>query len=188
MNLLTENVPDYITVGDYEFKLKTDFKLWVRYVIASENGDVTELNKALYDIFGNAKIPKKLMEDFIGSIFTWLFPPSKEKQNVTKKNKSRTYDFEADGNIIYSELWQYFPELMSRGLTWHEGMELISLLISNKDTELHHRAFARVGDFSKMSKEEKKYWTQERARLQLPDKRTVEQKQDEFDSAMSALF
>ncbi len=189
MNLLTDTSPDEIKVGGFIYKCDTSFGKWVKYIIAAESGDAAKVNEALFDIFGAVDIPKRLMNDFISATYEWMFPRS-ESDDVKPRgsNGGKAYDFDFDGNIIYTELWQYFPELMRKGFTWHEGVELIRLLVNNKDTELHHRAFARVGNFSKLSKEERKYWNEERVRLKLPDKRTDEQKQSDFDNAMSSLF
>lgn len=69
--------------------------------------------------------------------------------------------------MIYCELWEHYPNLMQRGISFPEGMELVKLLIANDKTALHHRAFARIGDFSKMDREQKKYWQRERAKYAL---------------------
>lgn len=187
MNLLIDSTPDFITVGGFIYKCDADFKKWVKYIIATESGDADAVNNALHDIFGDIKIPKRLTGEFINAVFAWMFPESTDNKKTTGQNE-KAYDFEVDGNVIYAELWQYFPNLMQRGISWHEGIELIRLLVNNKNTELHHKAFARVGNFSNMSKDERKYWNEERAKLKLPDKRTERQKQDDFDAAMSGLF
>ena len=50
------------------------------------------------------------------------------------------------------------------------------------DTMLWHRAFARCGDFSKMSKDQQKYWQQERARW------AIKKTQADIDNVFSAAF
>lgn len=185
MNLLTDNSPDFIEVRGEKIKLNPSFKKWVKYIIATESGNIQLIEQSLFDIFGDAQIKKDLFYEFLQKTFEWAFPDSEKNY---KRNSKKAYDFEEDGNTIYAELWQYFPELMKKDLSWHEGIELIRLLIGNKDTELHHRAFARIGDFTKLSKEEKKYWNEERQRLILKDKRTEQQKDEDFIFAMSAFF
>lgn len=173
MNLLVETAPDYIVVGGEKLKLKTDFQLWVKFILACSKQDQTEIIQVLSDIF--EKLPETHLEEFVQKCTKWLYPPedpnkggaNSESDNRDRRSGNRSgtkaFDFEEDGNIIYCELWQYFPRLMERGISFHEGIELIKILMSNENTNLWHRAFARCGDFSKMTKEQKRYWQKQRA-------------------------
>lgn len=175
MNLLVNKAPDYIVVGGRKLSVKTDFALWVSFVISCENNDADGILTAITDIF--EEIPKEESE-FISACMDWLFPDSEKdnKKTVQKQNAMHQipFDFNADGNVIYCELWEYFPHLMERGISFHEGMELIKLLLHNENTMLWHRAFARCGDFSKMDKEQKKYWQQQRTQYRI-ENRTISQ-------------
>lgn len=164
MNLLTEKVPDFLIVGDEKIKIKTDFFLWVNFIIACENNNVNEIERTISDL--TEKIPK-CVEKFASACINWLFPESSKSKKASTGNQKakKSFDFDADGNIIYCELWQHFPNLMERGITFHEGMELIKLLLHNENTMLWHVAFARCGDFSKMDKEHKEYWLKERKKF-----------------------
>lgn len=172
MNLLINNAPNYITVGGKKLYIKTDFSLWVSFIISCENNDLDGVFSAVNNIFG--EIPKENSE-FIQACMDWLFP-KKEKNSRNGEGGARTsqapFDFEIDGNIIYCELWEYFPHLMERGISFHEGMELLKLLLHNENTMLWHRAFARCADFSKLDKEQKKYWQQQRAIYAIKPKNT----------------
>lgn len=53
---------------------------------------------------------------------------------------------------------------------------------------MHHRAFARCGDFSGLDKERGKYWAAERRRLKLADRRTSEEMDDDLDRAIAKMF
>ena len=168
MNLLIEAAPDYIVVGGEKLKLKTDFQLWVKFILACSKQNQTEMIQALSNIF--EKLPEMHLDEFIQKCIEWLYPEDSNKGGASSKsdsndrrNSPKAFDFEEDGNIIYCELWQYFPHLMERGISFHEGIELIKILMSNENTNLWHRAFARCGDFSKMTKEQKRYWQNQRA-------------------------
>lgn len=188
MNLLIEKAPDYLKVRGITIKIKTDFTLWVRFIIACENKNSEEIGKALLDIFGG--VPQvTYKDDMIQAVMLWLYhgAGNKETGQQTKTNASAVFDFEVDGNVIYCELWQYFPHLMARGISYHEGVELIKLLLHNENTMLWHRGFARCGDFSSMSKEQKTFWQKERAKYQLPVKNRL-QNQQNIDDIMSRSF
>jgi hypothetical protein len=183
MNLLIENAPDFIEVGGKKLTIKTDFNIWVKFLIAiGENNNKMAVD-VLNEIFG--ELPTDLeMGELVRSIMNWLYQ-TRDKANIKGKNKTASktaFDFGIDGNIIFCELWEHFPHLMKQGISFQTGLELIKLLISNENTTMHHRAFARCGDFSKMSKEQKSYWQKERAKY------AIGAKQDDIDDIFSSAF
>ena len=164
MNLLVEKASDYLTVGGDKIKIKTDFFAWAAFITACDKRDDERIIAAVLDIFGY--MPQN-WDELFEACMKWMFPAgnsgSQAKGISEQRKKATPFDFEEDGSIIYCELWQYFPHLMERGISFPEGMELIGLLLNNEDTMLWHRAFARCGDFKGMSKEQKKYWEKQRA-------------------------
>lgn len=183
MNLLTDNTPDFLQVGGKKIKIKTDFALWVRFIIAVEKNDNNKVGEAIFDIMGNVSEeinPKELTN----SISKWLWSTQEKTIGARGKNEKikKAFDFAEDGNIIYCELWEHFPHLMQQGITFQQGVELIKMLIANEKTVIHHRAFARSGDFSQMSNEQRKYWIKERAKY------AIKAKQEDIDDAFSSAF
>lgn len=181
MNLLISKAPGYIEIGGKKLSIKTDFELWVSFVVSCENNDADGILAAILNIF--EELPTN-QEEFIQACINWMFPDNeKENKNVTENNNTlfqTPFDFEEDGNVIYCELWEYFPHLMERGISFHEGMELIKLLLHNENTELWHRAFARCGDFSKMDKEQQKYWQKQRAQYRIKKSRISQEDKDKW--------
>ena len=47
MNLLIESAPDYITVGGVDYKIKTDFVVWVRFLIAVEEREKSKVEESV---------------------------------------------------------------------------------------------------------------------------------------------
>lgn len=184
MNLLTDSPPDFIEVGRTKIKIKTDFALWAKFLIAIGKQDYSTVINVLGDIF--EEIPKYTEPKMlIPAINDWLWQFKDETgsgaggQNTTSK---QSFDFAADGNILYCELWEHFPHLMERGISFPEGVELIKILISDETTVMHHRAFARCGDFSKMNKDMRAYWQKERAKY------AIKAKQEDIDDVFSGAF
>ena len=170
MNLLIEKAPDYIVVRGKKIKIETSFDVWVRFIVALKQEDEIKIEKAFNDIFGN--IPHDNIKEVIQECMNWMSSGDEKKtkeSSRTKSTSSAPFDFEIDGNVIYCELWEHFPHLMERGITYHEGIELIKLLMHNENTIMWHRAFARCGDFSKMDKERKQYWMKQRAIWVIPN-------------------
>lgn len=185
MNLLVEKAPDYIVVGGDKIKINTSFDIWIDFIIhLGSKEDEKALNVLLTEIFIDG-CPNTDLTETVKACFVWMFPPDDcrcEGNFSSNKTGAQAFDFVMDGNVIYCELWEYFPHLMEHGITFHEGMQLIKLLLSNENTMLWHRAFARCGDFSKMDKEQKKYWQQERARW------AIKKTQADIDDVFSAAF
>lgn len=183
MNLLIETAPDFIEVGGNRLKIKTDFVIWVKFLIGIEQNDDALAVDVLSDIFG--EIPVNLdIHELIRAIMEWLYQ-AQEKVSIKVDNNTTSktaFDFNVDGNIIFCELWEFFPHLMQQGISFQTGLELIKLLISNENTMMYHRAFARCGDFSKMGKEQKIYWQKERAKY------AIRAKQDDIDDLFSNAF
>lgn len=172
MNLLIDTAPNYIVVRGKKININTSFSVWVEFLIACGTGDKEKTKNVMLKIF--EKVPNENAEEVITECVRWLFSEStstgtNNKEADKSPSSPASFDFEIDGNVIYCELWEYFPHLMQRGITYHEGMELIKLLMHNDKTMLWHRAFARTGDFSKMDKEQKKYWQNQRAIFAIPN-------------------
>lgn len=185
MNLLIEKAPDYIVVRGEKIRINTSFDVWVRFfvVCSSDCGESEKIN-ALQNVFVDG-IPQTDISETVSQCFKWLLPPDncKCEGNLSEnKNNTQAFDFSMDGSVIYCELWEYFPHLMERGISFHEGMQLIKLLLCNENTMLWHRAFARCGDFSKMDKEQKRYWQKERARW------LIRGNQNSIDDVFSKAF
>ena len=185
MNLLIENAPDYIVVRGKFLKIDTSFSAWVRFLVAVDGGKDEDIVKAITDIFGE-EIVCENPQEVIAACFGWLFQTNDKSGAKTAEKGgggSVPFDYAVDGNVIYCELWEYFPHLMKRGISYHEGTELIKLLMHNDKTMLWHRAYARCGDFSKLDKEQQKYWQKQRAIWSLNS-----QSQGDIDAVMASAF
>lgn len=184
MNLLISNAPDFITVGGNKIKIKTDFVIWVKLLLALERQNKDELAEAFGKIFEEQ--PTGVSSDeLMTAIKEWLFLSGEDTNSgggETNTANKTAFDFGVDGNVIFCELWEYFPHLMERGISFHVGIELIKLLLSNDKTVMYHRAFARCGDFSKLSKEERAYWFRERAKY------AIKASQQDIDAVFSNAF
>lgn len=179
MNLLTEKSPDYIMVGGRKTAIKTDFALWVKFLISCDKGDCFAIAAAVTEIAGEVQANHG---EFITACIKWMFCGEEREKDLKKSDTSPRipFDFDTDGNVIYCELWQYFPELMKKGISFHEGLELIKILLHNENTVLWHRAFARCGDFSKMDKEQQKYWNAQRAIYRIKGKHVSQEDRDRW--------
>ena len=184
MNLLIETAPNYIVVRGKKIKINTSFNVWVEFFIACKSGCDNKIENSMLKIF--EEIPDASAEEIIVECMHWLFNESTNTakiNNVEKSNTSAPFDFEIDGNVIYCELWEYFPHLMQKGISYHEGMEFIKILMHNDKTMLWHRAFARTGDFSKMDKEQKKYWQKQKVIFTIPNS-----SQQNIDDVLATAF
>lgn len=180
MNLLINKAPDYIIVGGEKLSIRTDFSLWVAFIVSCEKSDSDGILAAITNIVG--ELPPK-QDEFIQACINWLFPKNAESQQspVQKSIMQQVpFDFEMDGNVIYCELWEYFPHLMERGISFHEGVELIKILLHNENTIMWHRAFARCGDFSQMNKEQQKYWQKQRALYAVKNRNVSQEDRDRW--------
>lgn len=185
MNLLIDKAPDYIVVGGETIKINTSFFSWVEFMICLDKKENEKAIKVLLEKIFLDGLPNTDITETVKACYAWLYPEDSNKSEgnfSSNKTGAIAFDFSMDGSVIYCELWEHFPHLMERGISFHEGIQLIKLLLSNEKTMLWHRAFARCGDFSKMDKEQKKYWQKERARW------AIKKTQDDIDDVFSKAF
>lgn len=103
--------------------------------------------------------------------------------------KKRYFDFEADGDFIYSSfLQQYNIDLCeSEQLHWWKFKALMNGL--SDETQFVKVVQYRGMDLSKIKdKEQKSFYRKMKALYKLPDNRSEEQKEKALNSAMEGLF
>lgn len=184
-NALVDSPAEYIVIGEEKIKVNTGFIPWMKALISSIRKDEKMMEEALVEIFG--EIPKINPEFITVAMVKWMTQfdekiKTKEDKNETEQKDS--IDWDKDGSIIFSELWQFYPDLMKRGINFFEGLELINRIVGKgrEQSELSMRVFARCGDFSKMGKDERAAW--QKLRRQYAIKKT----EDESDFANAFNF
>lgn len=116
IDLTSKALPNTVMVGGEAFVVHTDFRVWLRFVIAFESWDKTGELDISY-LFKNA-IPLFQGREDYNAIMEFAYPV-----NVVPKGEPSTekiYDYVIDSDYIYSAfMQQYHIDLMRTDMHWH---------------------------------------------------------------------
>lgn len=187
MNIITDTLPQHIEVCGQKCRIRTDFRTWIRFTcIASGNLDKVhksmEIIKLLfYDIPPNLLGAIKAAMDFCN-------PYKKTGEKGESKKHEQAYDFEYDAHAIYAAFkQQYGIDLRTEDMHWYEFRALFDNLTD--DTLFVKTLGFRTVDLGEIKGEEmKKYYSKMKQLHALPDKRSTEQKNNDFNNAFFSAF
>ena len=186
MNILTEHLPECVRVGDKEYKIKTDFKMWIRFAqsVFSAKGDYRALTNAICTIF--EEIPPNLM----GALSTMMnfYTLNKKSDGMDSEiPKQQIFDFDVDSGLIYAAfLQQYRIDLTKTDMHWWVFKTLFDNL--SEDTQFVKVMQFRCKDVSTIKDNEmKNYYIKMKRRYALMDNRTEKEKENALANALEAI-
>ena len=186
MNILTEHLPESVRVGDEEYKIKTDFKTWIRFAqaIFSSKGDYEELANAICAIFEEA--PPNFMSA-LSAMMDFYTLNKKGDSKDTETPKQQIFDFDIDSGLIYAAfLQQYRIDLTKADIHWWAFKTLFDNL--SEDTQFIKVMQFRCKDISSIKdKEMKNYYIRMKRRYALPDNRSEKEKENAFANALGVI-
>lgn len=133
MNILTDPLPSTIQVLDAEIPIKTDFRVWIRFVNIVQEYDLDHLTideyidmmERISELLFN-KQPEMSAELF-PAIVAFFAGYSNEKKGDADGKK--TYDYNIDADAIYSSFAQiYGIRLADQQMHWYEFRALFANL------------------------------------------------------------
>lgn len=186
MNILTEHLPECVIVGGKEYKIKTDFKSWIRFsqAVFSARGEYKAIAKSMCEIF--EELPPNLM----GALSAMLefYTLNKKGDGEEAENKKRQiFDFDIDSGLIYAAfLQQYRIDLTKVDIHWWVFKTLFDNL--SEDTQFVKVMQFRCKDVSTIKdKEMKNYYIKMKRRYALRDNRSEKEKENAFANALGAI-
>lgn len=188
MNLLTETLPEYITISGNKYKIDTDFRIWIRVsqIISNNKINAEDIIKIIGLVFED--IPHNVFET-IQEILRFLNPLAKKSgQNKNEKITRRIFDYEYDSEYIYSAFWQqYNIDLTKADLHWWQFLALFNCL--SEDTAFSKIIQYRNIDLKEIKdKEMRKFYRKMKNLYALSDNRTQDEKEADFNERIAELF
>ena len=188
MGLLTENIEEKVK-SKVKYPLKTDYRTAIKFEWLMQDGNIPDKEKivgALLLFYG--EIPEdieKAVEDIL-----WFYGGGKE-ENTKKEKKSDAkvqsiYSFEFDDDLIYSAfLDQYGLDLqINTELHWWKFKAMFKAL--KEDNKIVEIMGYRAIDLTKIKdKSEREKYRKLKKLYALPDMRSEEEKERDFNSAFS---
>lgn len=194
MNILIDVVPDTVLIDEIEYEIYTDFRISMLFELLMQ--DESLLDNEKIDIALNLYYPD-IPHDLTKAVdkMLWFYRCGIESQEKEEKNNSNNkkadgiYSFEHDDEYIYAAfLDQYNIDLQDiDSLHWWKFRALFKSL---KDDNLISKVmgFRAIAIDSDMSDNEKKYYRKMKQIYALPDLRTQDEKETDFDNAMSSII
>ena len=188
MNLITEALPDSFMISGKKYKIKTDFKIWIKVsqIMSDTSFNAENMIKIIGMVFED--IPSNLWET-IQEILRFLNPLAKKGgQNKNEKITRRIFDYELDSEYIYSAFWQqYNIDLTKADLHWWQFLALFNCL--SEDTAFSKIIQYRSVDLNTIKdKEMRKHYQKMKKLYALSDNRTQEEKEADFNERIAELF
>ena len=188
MNILTEKLPDYVTINGEKYPVYTDFKIWIKFdTIFEHTGEINE--KTLFDVLKLCYVPPKLpptWECALNGLFAFYCGKQKGDGN-DKASGNRIYSFEYDAEYIYAAfLAQYGIDLTVSDRHWYRFKSLLWGLTDNH--KICEIMSVRALDLSSLKdKEQRRHYKKLKELYALPDMRSESEKENDFAEALSRL-
>lgn len=188
MSILTNDFPCYIEVSNKKCKINTDFKVWLKFADLMSNAerspqDIVEIFKLIF-----YELPPNFNDAIIGMINFYSGNDKGKKEDKNNTNTKIIFDFAYDADMIFSAfMQQYKIDLTNAEMHWWKFKALFSGL--SDETQFIKAVQYRGMDLSKIKdKEQKRFYKNMKKIYKLPDRRSEEEKENDFIDSFEKLF
>lgn len=201
MNILIDLLPTSVFIDGEEYEINTDFRIGILFEQLMQDkslSDYQKLEGALslyYPIVPHdkAKAIEAIMQFYqCGKNNEQVEDGSSNEKLQNDLSETSTkgpiYSYEYDADLFYSAFKeQYQIDLQDEDLHWWKFKALFKGL--SEDTKLSKvMNFRSIEITNDMSDSEKKYYRKMKQIYRLPDNRTEEEKEQDFNEALSKLM
>lgn len=186
MNLLTNKLPDTVSVGGKKYLIRTDFRVWIRF------GELClDVVNNLAEILTLCYLPNELptpLPDALAALSEFYLCGKKLSRGSDMSGGNPIISFADDAEYIYSAyLSQYGIALTTADLHWYQFMALMKSLDDNcKISKIMEARAVKLSDIKDKSLRE--YYKKMKRAYRLTDNRTDEQREADMIAAMSSFF
>ena len=197
MSILTEGLPDSVNVCGKEYKIHTDYRIWLKFesvIFDLQKNNFQKMTDAIIACIDKSK--NKLLPENLQELIVALmdFHRCNEKAEIKKVNekeirKAPVFDFEEDAGYIYAAfLAQYGIDLID--IPYLHWFKFNALFRSLEDTNKIMKIMSwRDMDLSKIKdSEQRQVYRKLKETFALTDKRTNEERSSDNDAALSEMF
>lgn len=196
MNILIDVVPETVEVGGIEYDINTDFRISIMFELMMQDSTLSDNEKLHLAL--NLYYPQ-IPPDPMAAVerILWFYScgrtvgTTSTAQGVehTGSGAERIYSFEHDAEYIYAAfLDQYGIDLQDiEHLHWWKFRAMFKgLKEDNLISKIMGYRSIKIND--NMTDAEKKHYREMKRIYALPDSRTEEEKQMDFDNAIASLM
>jgi hypothetical protein len=186
MNMLINSVPDGLKIAGTEYKIHTDFSVWIEFekLLSDESENA---HKTISDIknliFCDKQPPQRADEKTVNKIL-WFYRCGKklQKSSHTSEKEIFSYDYD-DGYIFSAFLEQYHIDLEQTKLHWWKFHALM-LSLSDSTEFVKIMGYRSVEINSKMTASQKAFYQKMKKQYKLPLKKEVQKQISSIEDAL----
>lgn len=193
-NLLTEPLPDNVTIHRRRYKINTDFRMMVRLEwLLTEEPESDERDNALLSLFCellpdierlSRTVPAAEITEAVLSFYRHGQPPEQpDGEDGEQESTDRVYSFLHDSAYIYAAFMQaYHMDLTTASLHWYQFRALLSAL--PQDCLFSRIIDYRGTDLADVPDGQKDFYRKMKRRYALPLPRSEQEKNDAITAAL----
>lgn len=166
-NILTDVLPDFVTIFDIQYPVHTSFRNWLNILalLEQESQDAKQTAEALKLCYKDT-LPPNIVSAFLGML-TFLNRGTDFSVSPNRK-EAQLFSFSQDADIIYATFYrQYGIDLTKEDMHWYTFCTLLSSLSEENP-------FATVLKIRSMDETQIKDRTRRRKIAELKDKFSLE--------------
>lgn len=198
-NVIFNNFPNAIEINGNKYEIKTDFHEWIKFDVLIHSISSNNFIVAVHDLLFN-QIPIDIVIQNYQSVFKDIISfytlgqsdnaqyQTKSKEEETKSNKKRLYDFNQDSVYIYSAFREcYNIDLSESNMHWWKFKALFDGL--NENTKIMQIISIRATDTAKIkSKSEKNRILKLQKMYKIEEEKSPEIIEQEFNEGFVDCF
>ena len=180
IDLTTKSLPDTLTVNGRDFRLNTDFRIWIRFI--------RECKQTKYESKDYMDVSYLFADDMptyidITLLYEWALPRCEIPRDIGKHIDAIVIDYDIDADLIFSAfMQQYGIDITAVDMHWYKFMALIRGIGS--DTKLGRIMGYRVYEKNDISRDE---YMKEQQRIWEIEEPLTREQQAGIDE-LNALF
>lgn len=186
---LTGPLPDSVEAAGERICIRTDFRVGIRFALLMEDGEIPQMQKlALMLRMYYPQLPRDLEAGIGGILWFYRCGAAEKHQGNSGGSGPSLFSYRQDGGLIYAAfLEQYGIDLTETELHWWKFRALLEGL--RQDCLFRQVVGWRAAPLSdRMTKEERALLRARKALYRLPDNRSQEQRQADFEETMARGF
>lgn len=185
MNMLTDSVPESLTIAGTEYEINTDYSVWLKFEMLLSD-EVEDSNATLLDIkklIFKSKIPPDRADEETTEQILWFYRCGKpEQKGGSSSKKIFDYDYD-DGYICAAYMEQYHIDISGTYMHWWKFHALM-LSLSENTKFVKIMGYRAIEINSKMTAAQKAFYQKMKKHYKLPVKKEEQQRITAIEDAL----
>lgn len=185
MNMLTDSVPESLTIAGTEYEINTDYSVWLKFEMLLSD-EVEDSKATLLDIkklIFKSELPPDRTDEETTEQILWFYRCGKpEQKGGSSSKKIFDYDYD-DGYICAAYMEQYHIDISGTYMHWWKFHALMLSLSENTEF-VKIMGYRAIEINSKMTAAQKAFYQKMKKHYKLPVKKEEQQRITAIEDAL----